>query len=132
MQSIISSVTQILVQAGFLAPGICVTLTGGAYKDEYIALVTLKEIRHTETGFHFLSGSRERHYEYKLECRLLGKQGDCSDRDTLLAKAEAAREALITSGFEVTLANDNKIDGKLSRAVCTLNVTKGEIKHIGE
>ena len=122
--TIISAVITALTQAGFTAAQITTSPKCYLIKDKYIAFVTLTKAQCRQTGFDFDTGARKRINEYTVEARLMGKQGDCSDRDTLLEMAEAARASLISQDTEATLSHTMKIDPVLSRAECLLKVTK--------
>lgn len=93
------------------------------YKNEYIAFVTIKEVRRLQTGMVFYTDGPSSYHKYTFECRLLGKQGDCSDRSALIEKADALRAALDADGFSATLCHNDRIDPVLSRAECLLKIT---------
>ena len=125
--TIISAVITALTQAGFTAAQITTSPKCYLIKDKYIAFVTLTKAQCRQTGFDFDTGARKRINEYTVEARLMGKQGDCSDRDRLLSKAEYAKEGLLHYGYDATLRNDMKLNAALSRAECQLTAEKSEI-----
>ena len=127
LEDMISDITGILRTAGFVVLTVGSTPKSETLKGEDIAFVELREIKCRQTGFDFVSNDRKRLYEYTVSCRLLGKQGDCSDRDRLLSKAEYAKEGLLHYGYDATLKNDMKLNAALSRAECQLTAEKSEI-----
>ena len=124
IEIIINAIRQALISAGFTVLTVGSQPRSNSLKSRYIAFITLDDISCRQTGYDFDTGARKRDYYFSVKCRLLGKEGDCSDRQTLLDKAYSAQLALIGAGYDAQLTHDMKIDGVLSRAECVIRTGK--------
>ena len=124
---IINALSAFLTAAGFTVLMPCDAPRDNELKGKFIAFLQISEARNVQTGYDFDTGRKKQAYEFDVKCRLMGKEGDCSDRRELLSRAFDAQEALIDAGYKVKLKNDMKINKALSRAECELDVTDAYI-----
>ena len=128
LEILLNRLKQALTAQGFSVLDVSDSPKSSALRDKLIAFVSLNSVGCKQTGFDFESDTRKRIYSYTFTCRLLGREGDCSDRGQLLSKAHSLQLALIASGLEAELDGDIKINGALSRAQCAVKVT-AELTH---
>ena len=130
LEILLNNLRQVLVSNGFAVLDIGSYPKSFTLKDKYIAFVSLKSVICRQTGFDFDTGAKRLDYEYTVKCELLGKKGDCSDRGELLGLAYSAQRILSEAGFEAALSDTLKINGVLSRAQCTLTVSRRFISQV--
>ena len=102
---ITQAVSELLAIMGFETLGYDSSPKSAEYADKFIAFISPVSAGAVQTGFTFDVCAKMRVFEYTVKCRLLGTQGDCSDRAALINAACSFQTAALSQGYEVTLTN---------------------------
>ncbi|MBR1382190.1 MAG: hypothetical protein IJ555_00015 [Ruminococcus sp.] len=98
--------------------------TAPKYKNKPIAFVAFEKLSTLKKGYAISSSGTKYIFEVTLNCLLLGREGECSDRSEILSLAQQAVMRFNRNDYDAVIDDSFEIDGRLSRAKTVIKVSR--------